>query len=338
MKQLTYAVIISSLALFACGSPNKDNNSTKEEAQAKTSAIVETGTPQIPTTAPKEYPKGKLGDLVKLGEDIMNTTNTHPLTKDLVGNNLQCKSCHLKGSDGKPGTAAGIGTFIGTATAFPAYSKREKTVQSLQDRINNCFMRSMNGKRPIIDTKASMAMATYITWLSTGMPIQQDSKRPCSPMNSERWAKNMKKMGKIQKKATHDNYLAGKDLYATKCASCHGANGAGVATFPPLWGQSEDGKWLAYNTGAGMSKINKGAAWVQSNMPLGQGGTLSDQEAADIMLYVNAQPHADFDLQKGLQKDMGYYNSAVLDEKHSVKSNYKAFGLDVNEIRGSSKQ
>ena len=109
-----------------------------------------------------------------------------------------------------------------------------------------------------------------------------------------------------------------------------------MGTFPPLWGKSADGKWLSYNTGAGMSKLNKGAAWVQSNMPLGQGGSLSDQEAADIMLYVDAQPRADFDLKKGLfpPEKMGYYNSKVLEEKHSVRSNFKAFGLDVDAIRG----
>ncbi|WP_456433226.1 c-type cytochrome [Nitratifractor sp.] len=286
--------------------------------------------------APQEYPPGELGRMVKLGEAIMNQTDTHPLTKDLVGNKLQCKNCHLKGADGKPGTGKGIGTFIGTAAAFPAYSKREKTVQTLQDRINNCFMRSMNGKRPIIDTEASIAMAAYITWLSQGIPMKMDTKRPCSPYNSARWAKNAKKFAAIQKKATHANYLNGKKLFEAKCASCHGKNGAGMGTFPPLWGKGKDGKWLAYNTGAGMSKLNKGAAWVQSNMPLGQGGTLSDQEAADIMLYVDAQPRADFDLKAHLlpKEQMGYYNSKVLDEHHSVRSNFKAFGLDVDAIRG----
>ena len=286
--------------------------------------------------APKAYPEGEVGRLVKLGEAILNETDTHPLTKDLVGDKLQCKSCHLKGTDGKPGTGKGIGTFIGTATAFPAYSKREKTVQTLQDRINNCFMRSMNGKRPIIDTEASIAMATYITWLSEGLPMKMDTKRPCSPYNSSRWAKNQKKFGAIQKKATHANYLNGKKLFEAKCASCHGKDGAGMGTFPPLWGKNKEGKWLSYNTGAGMSKLNKAAAWIQSNMPLGQGGTLSDQEAADIALYIDAQPHADFDLKTHLlpKEQMGYYNSKVLDEHHSVRSNFKAFGLDVDKIRG----
>ena len=286
--------------------------------------------------APKAYPEGEVGRMVKLGEDIMLHTDTHPLTKDMVGNKLNCASCHLKGSDGKPGTADGIGTFIGTATAFPAYSKREKTVQTLQDRINNCFMRSMNGKRPIIDTEASIAMATYITWLSEGMPMKMDTKRPCSPKNSARWAKNSKKFAKIQKKATHANYENGKKIFAAKCASCHGDHGQGMGTFPPLWGKDAKGNWLSYNTGAGMSKLNKGAAWVQSNMPLGQGGTLKDQEAADVMLFVDAQERAPFDLKKGLfpKEQMGYYNSKVLDEHHSVESNFKQFGLDLKKIKG----
>lgn len=290
--------------------------------------------------APKEYPKGEVGEMVKLGEEIMNKTDTHPLTKELVGNKLQCKNCHLKGPDGKPGTDDGISSWIGTATAFPAWSKREKTVQTLQDRINNCYMRSMNGKRPIIDTPASVAMAAYITWLSEGMTMKMNEKGPWSPHNTELYPKGVKKFKALQKKATHENYVAGQKVYAAKCASCHGTQGQGIpGAFPPLWGKDANGQWLSYNTGAGMSKLDKSAAWVQSNMPLGQGNSLSDQETADVMLFVNAQERADFDLQKGLlpEEKRGYYNSKVLEEKWSVKSNFKALGLDVDEIRGDHK-
>lgn len=293
-----------------------------------------------PTKAPSTYPAGELGKMVKLGEDIALHTDTHPLTKNYVNNKLNCASCHLKGSDAKPGTESGIATWIGTATSFPAYSKREKSVQSLQDRSNNCFMRSMNGIRLPIDSKASMAIASYITWLSTGMPIKENPKMPCSPLNSDRWSGGAKHFAKIQRKATHANYVNGKSLYTAKCAMCHGANGEGVGTFPPLWGQDKAGHWLSYNTGAGMSKLNKGPAWVKSNMPLGQGNTLSDKEAADIMLYVDAQPRADFDLRKGLalpKGELGIYNSNVLKETHSVRSNFKQFGLDVDVIRGDHK-
>ena len=289
--------------------------------------------------APKEYPKGKLGEMVKLGEDILLHTNTHALTKDFVGNKLNCANCHLKGNDGKPGTSDGISSLIGTAAALPAYSTRENTVQTLQNRAVNCFIRSMDGKRLTIDSKASIAITAYITWLSTGMPIQMNAESPVSALFFEKYKAGKKKFSQIQKKATHENYLSGAKLYETKCAMCHGMNGKGMGTFPPLWGKGSDGKWLSYSSGAGMSKLNKAPVWIQSNMPLGQGDTLSDQEAADVALYIDAQERASFNLVKALAptKESGHYNSEILDENHTVRSNFKAFGLDIDIIRGDKK-
>lgn len=280
---------------------------------------------------PTKYPKGELGKMVKLGEEILNHTDTHPLTKNLVGNKLQCKNCHLKGANGKPGASKSMSTLIGTATVFPAFSKREGTIQTLQDRINNCFMRSMNGKRPIVDSKVSLAMAAYITWLSQGLPMQMNAKRPVSPYNNEKYAKGQKKFTEIQRKATHQNYLHGKKIYETKCAMCHGKNGKGIpGSFPPLWGKN------SYNTGAGMANLKKAPVWVQDNMPLGQGRILSDQEAADVVLYIDAQPRPNFNLKDHLlpKSKMGLYNSNVISEKHTVRSNFKDFGLNVDIIRG----
>ena len=290
-------------------------------------------------SAPKDYPTGPVGEMVKLGEDIVLHTDTHPLTKDFVGNKLNCASCHLKGEDGKPGTADGLTSWLDTATSFPAWSKREKSVQTLQNRSNNCFMRSMNGKRLITDSKASIAIAAYITWLSEGKVIHMNVKGPWGPTNTKLWPKGIKHFNPIQKKATHANYVNGQKVYAAKCAMCHGQNGEGMAAFPPLWGKNSQGEWLSYNTGAGMSKLDKGAAYVKLKMPLAQGGSLSDTEAADVMLFVNAQERADFDLEKGLlpKEEMGYYNSNVLKEKHTVRSNFKALGLDIDVIRNDKK-
>ncbi len=281
-------------------------------------------------TVPKGYPEGELGKTVKLGEDIINNTNTHPLTKDLVENQLKCVSCHLAGADGHPGSAKSIGSFVGIAARFPLYKAREGVVETLQDRIDNCFMRSMDGIRPIIDTEASIAMLTYVTWLSSGTAIDLNPQTN----HASDFANTVKRFTAIQQKATAKNYQNGQKIFKTKCADCHGDKGQGVAIFPPLWGKNTKGKWLAYNAGAGMSKLDKSAAWIQSNMPKGAGDTLSDQESADVALYINAQERADFDLAKKLsdEKNMGYYNSKVLKEKDSVKSNFKHLGLDLDMI------
>lgn len=282
--------------------------------------------PDIPD-APSKYPAGELGKMVKLGEDIIMNTNTHPLTKDLVGNDLKCTNCHMQG-----GKTKSLGTFIGTATAFPAYSKREKTVQTLQNRINNCFMRSMNGKRPIIDTEASVAMATYISWLSSDLPITLNAKKPVNPFYTKAWW-GKKWVVPMVKNLDHDNYLNGKKLYTEKCVVCHQVDGQGIAAsnFPPIWGER------SYNTGAGLSKLNKLPTWLMYNMPLGN-TTLTKQEAVDISLYVNAQPRPSFDLNKHLfpREQMGHYNSKVLKEKHTVRTNFARWGLDVDKIRGDN--
>jgi thiosulfate dehydrogenase len=46
-------------------------------------------------------------------------------------------------------------------------------------------MRSMNGKRPVIDSKVNLVITAYITWLSTGMPVKMNEKVPCSPLNAK---------------------------------------------------------------------------------------------------------------------------------------------------------
>lgn len=272
---------------------------------------------------PKVYPKGELGKMVKLGENIVNHTGTNPLTKKFVKNKLRCASCHLNG-----GKTKNIGTFIGTATSFPAYSSRENTVQTLQDRINNCFMRSMNGKRLVVDSKASIALASYITWLSSGLPIKMNVKKPVNPYYSNAWPKNGVYIPLI-KKATHKNYLSGKKIYAKKCAVCHGGNGEGTSSYPPLWGKGN-----AYNAGAGMSKPNKMAFWVRQNMPYGN-AHLTAQQAVDVAIYVSAQDRDSFDLKTRLlpREKRGIYNSAKTSEYDSVKKNFKALGLDLKSIK-----
>ncbi len=274
---------------------------------------------------PQKYPQGELGKMVKLGEEIIMHTNTHPLTKDFVGDKLTCTNCHFEGGKTKK-----LGTFIGTAAAFPAYSPREKTVQTLQDRINNCFMRSMNGTRPIIDSKASVAMAAYLTWLSEGVKIKMNPKKPVNNFYTKKWI-NKKTIGMI-KKATHQNYLNGKKLYEEKCADCHGTDGQGDEDNPPVWGDN------SYNCGAGLAHPHKMATWLKANMPLDD-ENLTLQEAVDIAIYVDAQPHPAFDLKEHLlpREKMGYYNSIVLKEKHTVRSNFaKPFKLNIDKIRGDN--
>ena len=58
-----------------------------------------------------------------------------------AGNNLSCQSCHLAG-----GTQAFALPMVGVFAAFPTYMARENEVRTIEDRIDGCMERSMNGR------------------------------------------------------------------------------------------------------------------------------------------------------------------------------------------------
>jgi len=288
--------------------------------------------------APVAYPEGELGRMVRLGETIMKTTNTHALTKAFVGNDLTCANCHLPGADNHVGTTRGLGSFIGTAAAFPAYSARNAAVITLQDRVNECFLRSMGAKRPMTNTEGSMALTAYIAWLGIGLPLQPNAEMPSSAYNT-RLLESRESFKQMLRKATHQNYANGKKLYAQQCSMCHGAEGEGMPGMPPLWGRDKSGGWRSYNAGAGMSKPDQGALWIKTNMPYKAARTLSDQEACDVSLYINAQERESFSPRDDeLPKHfIGYSNAKLPDQFSSVETNFKALGLDLEAIREAEK-
>jgi thiosulfate dehydrogenase len=229
---------------------------------------------------PTELPQGDLGKVVALGRDIVNNTNTHPMSRQYVGNSLKCTSCHLDG-----GTNPNALSFLGAASIYPTFTPREKQTITLEDRTLNCFMRSMNGVRPPNGSEVSIAIATYITWLSEGYPVKMSLKGPFGP-NSQ----PSLKIDPATADASH-----GKTVYASACVSCHGSDGAGVGNFPPVWGPN------SYNSGAGLAQNLKLATFIKKAMPLGN-ANLSDKDALDVAAYVNAQPRQKFVQEEHLGK------------------------------------
>lgn len=250
---------------------------------------------QEPSQSPVErpIPAGPLGEVIRLGRDVVARTAEHPLSKPYVGNALHCTSCHLKN-----GTDPRAASFLGIATAYPAWSPREGRVITLEDRILNCFMRSCNGTRPPLGSEVSVAIASYITWLSTDEPLRMNPERPAGP--------------RAIPKFTRDPQLAdpqrGRTLYQQHCADCHGANGEGQEHHPPVWGER------SFNTGAGLSQTPQLAAWLKVAMPL-DAAHLTEAEALDIAAYVNQHDRPQFDLKAHLppRERLGEYNSAALE-------------------------
>lgn len=259
------------------GSPLDPQAQYLADRKAEAAAI-----PDPPTTLPvSKSGYTELQYMIQLGEKLIRETNTHPLTAPYIPESgLTCSSCHRDAGKKK----ALASTFIGSAAAFPTFNLRDKGVITLMDRVNSCFMRSMNGTRLPENGEALTAIVAYITWLSQGIPIKMNAERAVSRYNDAFANPRIKALA--EKGAA--SLANGETLYAAKCASCHGAGGEGVAGMPPVWGPR------SYNAGAGNANNVQGASWVQFNMPPGGEFTLSDQEALDVTAYVNSKPRPAF--------------------------------------------
>jgi len=279
------AVLIAVLAagpiVTAC-SPGDEHAAAATEATsapAVASAAASTApTASAPATTPARaaaghtppaesaLPDDDFGRMVKRGEQIFMDTGTH--AKAYVGNDLNCVNCHLdagRQADSAPMWAA----FI----HYPAYRKKTGEVDTLASRLQGCFRYSMNGKVPAADSEVITALQTYAFWLAQGAPVGE-------PVPGSGYKK-------LKPPPEPGDYLRGEAVYAQNCALCHGANGEGQRAgdrqvFPPLWGAR------SFNWGAGMHQLANAAAFIHANMPLGLGGTLTEQQAWDVAVFMNS--------------------------------------------------
>ncbi|WP_437188340.1 c-type cytochrome [Planctomicrobium sp. SH668] len=226
--------------------------------------------------AVRSDPEGELARMIQLGEEIVRKTTSHELSRAYSGNALNCTSCHL--DEGRHPTAA---PFIGVATAYPAWSPREKKVITLEERSRNCFMRSMNGTAPPLGSDVLTAITAYITSLSEGEPIRMNPVAPLGPNAVPALSIDPRKADPKR----------GGLLYAGQCGHCHGDQGEGTEDGPPVWGDR------SFNDGAGLAKVEKLAAWIRVAMPLDD-THLTEQEALDVAAFINSHSRPRFTLPK----------------------------------------
>jgi thiosulfate dehydrogenase len=257
------------------------------------------------------------GKLVKCGARLFTDTAVEigPAASDskrrFAGNNLSCKNCHLQA-----GRQPYAMPLVGIWGQFPQYRAREGAVELLQNRINGCMERSMNGRALRPEGREMLAFLPWMRWLSGGIPD------------------GAKLIGagtlpiKLPDRAADPHH--GAQVDAQYCAACHGAEGLGQRTpagvgyqIPPLWGPD------SFNNGAGMARLLTVASYAMYNMPLGttfNDPLLSDADAYDVAAYIISQERpqmADLDrdfpirLQKPIDTPYGPYADGFSAAQHT---------------------
>jgi len=223
-------------------------------------------------------PVGRSGELIRYGQDLIARTAFYFGPAGSISrkqNGMNCQNCHLRAGRQPWGN-----NFGGVASTYPKFKERRGAVESISQRISDCFERSLNGEAPDSGSKEVRAMIAYMQWLGTGVP---QGKKPAGS--------GIAALPYLDRPADPDR---GKQLYVLKCQICHGPQGQGLKDkdganyiYPPLWGAH------SYNTGASFFRLSRLAGFIRDNMPLigdYRKAELSDKEAWDLSAFINSRP------------------------------------------------
>ena len=235
----------------------------------------------MPKDVEAEIEAGSLPENVMYGYQLLTETQKYlgPQSADSTmrfsGNNMSCSNCHIDA-----GNKLGSSSWAGVTDRYPSFRGRSNSIGTIEDRINGCLERSMNGKRLDTNSRPMQAMVAYMAWLGEDMPKEKtESYSGFTEL-------------KIPDEAV--DLVYGKEVYNTHCIACHQEDGKGIKntdfslgyTFPPLWGDD------SYNDGAGMNRVLTAAAFIKANMPTGvatiENPVLTSEDAYHVAGYINS--------------------------------------------------
>lgn len=239
--------------------------------------------------ADAEIPNDSLGASIRRGLALVtNTTDSLPT---YAPGKINCTSCHLDG-----GRNVDAAPLTGSHARFPKYMDRTGAVITLADRVNYCFTRSLAGTRLPATSREMEDILAYIAFISQGVPV--GAKTPGAD-------------GLVKMAALVGDTARGAVQFRQTCAACHGADGqGGPGRIPALWGPR------SYSIGASMAREERAASFIWHNMPLGQGKSLTPQQAYDVSAYINAHARPDSPEKErdwplgGAPKDVPYNTAA----------------------------
>ncbi len=248
------------------------------------------GKPIVVNLLDPEMAPENIRPLVTRGFQVMMATKAH--CGDHCGNVLNCTNCHFCGGATMGGRNGGI-SLVGVSKVYPRTMPNGKKM-SLEERVNGCFLRSLNGRALPQGSPHMEAMLAYLDWISQGV----------GEVPEESW------LGLKDLKSDHVPDLdKGRQIFAQECAKCHGPNGEGQTrsydlSYPPLWGNQ------SFNSAAGMNKLPTIASFVYYNMPY-QDPHLTVEQALDVAAFVRSQarPHIRSTVPQKAQKQLENKNN-----------------------------
>lgn len=270
-------LLMATLALGSCDAPPSNAGAASPDRSAAARQAAETQRAVLPSPDAVARVAFRLPQEAEVRDSVVLAsvrrgrallTHTRDSLPRHVGNALVCTNCHLEAGTRQYGMP-----WVGVYARFPQYRSRAGATQLIEDRVNDCFKRSLNGVPLVPESRDMRDIVAYMAFLSSGYPVGAEVEGQGLP--------------KLEPVAT--DTTRGRAIYLARCVRCHGADGEGTPTAPPVWG---DG---SFNIGAGMARVRTAATFIKHWMPHDSAGVLTVQEAYDVAAFVDAQPRPDFE-------------------------------------------
>lgn len=329
MGVLVTTVICTVILIRTVSFPGNPSQANANDSSA--AALAELFTEEKLWIAPdvSTIPDNEEGKLISYGRSLVMHTSKYFGPAGSISkatNGLNCQNCHLDAGTRPYGNNLGS-----TASAYPKFLPRAGRVVTLAEKVNECYLRGLNGSPIDTSGREMNAYVAYIKWL--GKNFDQREKLAGS--------------GGIKAPHLLDHAadpVRGEEVFGLYCARCHGKEGqgqlaadvlkdetkqqGGTATaedlyyYPPVWGEH------SFNAVATLYRLGKFAGFVKNNMPYPvnyNNPVLSDEQAWDVAAYVNSRQRPVNDYSKDYVADISKkpydfpfppYADGFTDEQH----------------------
>jgi thiosulfate dehydrogenase len=209
------------------------------------------------------------------------------------GTQTTCVHCHQRAGDKQDAAGnrqVGSNGLGASWVMADMYDRFTGMLLPHEFRQMQCYINSSNGFKPNSADDVIRDVTAYSRFLAAALDLKIGNRYPEQGMDEIPASATLRR---------GDDYVRGAQVFRQKCASCHGAQGLGTVVdgrvvYPAVAGPNS----FSLDSRMNFSKVNTVmSGFICRNMPLGQEGSLQNQECRDIAYYLSTLPRPAGDLQ-----------------------------------------
>lgn len=202
------------------------------------------------------------------------------------GKHASCDHCHQSLGDKQDASGrrlVGSNALAASWVMADMYDRFTGMLLPYELRQMQCYINSSNGFKPNAADDLIRDVTAYSRFLSAALELKIGNHYPEQGIDEIPASATLRR---------GDDYIRGAHLYREKCARCHGPQGfgtevAGKLVYPALAG----GNSFTLDSRMNFARVNTVMpGFICRNMPLGDEGSLDNQDCRDLAYYISTLP------------------------------------------------